>query len=86
MLTKTQIEEIQKSARDDAQQTFDDTSDYARTPWVDSDPNPDDSVISAEGIGWICETFDLADWETDGDEFCEVYNAAFIEHWDSLCK
>lgn len=86
MLTEKQIKEIQEAARNDAQETFDDTSSYARTPWVLSDSDPADSLIGAEGIEWICGSFDLADWETNGDDFCEVYNDAFVKYWDSLCK
>lgn len=86
MLTETKIKEIQEAARNDAQYTWDDTSEYARTPWALSDPDPADSLIGAEGIEWICESFGLANWETDGDEFCEVYNDAFVTYWDSLCK
>lgn len=86
MLTKAQIKKIQKLARNDAQNTFDDTTDYGRTPWEDSEPDPVDRVISSEGAGWICDTCGLADWETNVDEFCEVYNAAFVTYWDSLCK
>lgn len=45
---------------------------------------PSDSIISTFGTDHLVKHYNLASWEIDGKEFCQVYNQAYALRWKSL--